>query len=78
MWDLVSMDFSMGLPLSGSKKNTIRVIVDRLTKSAHFLPIWDTWGVERLAQLYVKDIVQLHEIPSNIVLDKGQRSQAHF
>jgi len=43
------MDFVMGLPLSASKKNAIWVIGDRLTKSAHFLPIKDTWGVERLA-----------------------------
>jgi len=48
-WDSISMDFVMGLPLSASKKNAIWVIADRLTKSAHFLPSKDTWGVERLA-----------------------------
>ena len=52
-WDSVSMDFVMGLPLSASKKNAIWFIVDRLTKSVHLLPIRDTWGVEKLAQLYV-------------------------
>jgi len=41
-WDSISMDFVMGLPLSASKKNAIWVVVDRLTKSAHFLPIKDT------------------------------------
>ena len=46
-WDSISMDFVMGLPLSASKKNAIWVIVNRRTKSAHFLPIKDTWGVER-------------------------------
>lgn len=68
----------MGLPLSASKKNAIWVIVDRLTKSAHFLPIKDTWGVERLAQLYVKEIVRLHGIPSDIVSDRDQRFKARF
>ena len=43
-----------------------------------FLPIWDTWNVERLAQLYVKGIVRLHGIPTDIVSDRDQRFQAHF
>jgi len=61
------MDFIMGLLLSASNKNAIRVIVDRLTKSAHFLDIHDAWGIERLARLYVKEIVRLHGIPRDIV-----------
>ena len=56
-WDSISMDLIMGLPLSVSKKNTIWVIVDKLTKSAHFIPIHDIWGVKRLALLYVKEVV---------------------
>ena len=64
------MDFVIGLPLSASKKNAIWVIVDRLTKSVHFLPITDTWGIERLAQLYVKEIVRLHGIPLSIVSNR--------
>jgi len=66
------MDFVMGLPLFASKKNSIWVIVDRLTRSAHFLPIRDTWGVEKLAQLYVKEIVHPYGIPLDIVLDSDQ------
>ena len=77
-WDLILMDFVMGLPLSASKKNAIWVIVDRLTKSAYFLLIKDTWGVEKLAQLYVKEIVRLHGIPLDIVSDRDQRFQARF
>jgi len=60
------MDFVMGLPLSASKKNAVWVIVGRLTKSTHFIPIHDTWGVEKLAQLYVKEIVRLHSTPKDI------------
>ena len=77
-WDSISMDFIMGLPLSLSRKNAIWTIVDRLTKSAHFLPIHDTWGIERLAQLYVKEIVRLHGIPKDIVSDRDWRFQARF
>ena len=77
-WDSISMDFVMGSPLSALKKNAIWVIVDRLTKSAHFLPIKDTCGVEKLAQLYVKKIVRLHRIPLNIVSDRDHIFQACF
>ena len=68
----------MGLPISASKKNAIWVIVDRLTNSTHFLPIHDTWGIERLAQLYVKEIGRLHGIPKDIVSDRDRRFQARF
>jgi len=77
-WEFISMDFVVGLPLSALKKNVISVIVDRLTKSIHFLPIQDSWGVERLAKLYVKEIVRRHGIPSGIVSDRNKRFQAHF
>jgi len=76
--DSISMDFVMGLPLSAAKKNAIWLIVDRLTKSVHFLPIRDTWGVERLAQLYVKEIVRLHGISLDTVSDRDRRFQARF
>jgi len=48
-WDSISTDFIMGLPLSVTRKNTIWVIVDQLTKSVHFLPVRDTWNFKRLA-----------------------------
>ena len=72
-WDSISMDFVMVLPLSASKKNVIWVIVDRLTKWSHFLPIKDTWGVKKVAQLYVKEIVRLHGILLDMVSDRDQR-----
>jgi len=72
------MDFIIGLRLSTSKKNAIGIIMDRLTKYAHFIPIHDTWGVETLAQLYVKEIVQLYDILKDPVSDRDQRFQAQF
>ena len=63
------MDFVMGFPLFASNKNVIWVIVDRLTKSTHFIPIHYTWGVERLAHLYVKEIIRLHGMPKDIMSD---------
>ena len=70
------MDFIIRLPLTSSKKNVIWVIVDRLTKSTHCLSIHDTWSIERLAQLYVMEIMHLHGIPKDIIFDRDRRFQA--
>jgi len=68
----------MGLPFSASKKNTIWIIINQLTKSVYFLSIRDTWGAKKLAQLHVKEIVRLHEIPLDVILDRDQRFQTRF
>ena len=65
------MDFIVGLPRSRDGYDSIWVIVDRLTKSAHFLPVKATYSVAKLAKLYVKHIVCLHGVPVSIVSDKG-------
>ncbi|KAG8501112.1 hypothetical protein CXB51_003183 [Gossypium anomalum] len=59
-WDRVTMDFVSGLPLSSSKKDAIWVVVDRLTKSAHFIPVRTDYSLDKLAELYVSQIVRLH------------------
>jgi len=72
------MDFVMSIPFLATNKSAIRTIVDRLTKSAHFLRMLYTWNVKRLAQLYVKEIARLHRISINIVSFRDQRFQARF
>ncbi|GJS19809.1 putative reverse transcriptase domain-containing protein [Tanacetum coccineum] len=62
-WEKVTMDFVSGLPRTPSGYDSIWVIVDRLTKSAHFLPMKKTDGIEKLAQLYLKEIVCRHGVP---------------
>ena len=64
------MDFVTGLPKSVKGHDAIWVIVDRLTKSSHFLPIKTTFSLDRLAQLYVMEIVRLHGVPVSIVFDR--------
>ena len=54
------MDFVVGLPRTLSKFDTIWVIVDRLTKSTHFIPVCTTYSSERLAEIYIREIVCLH------------------
>ena len=67
------MDFVKGLPRTLKGYNAIWVIVDRLTKSAHFLPI--RWGItlEKLAELYLTEIVRLHGVQVSIVSDRDPR-----
>ncbi|RVW68327.1 Transposon Ty3-I Gag-Pol polyprotein [Vitis vinifera] len=62
-WDNITMDFVIGLPRTRSKKNGVWVIVDRLTKSAHFLAMKTTDSMNSLAKLYIQEIVRLHGIP---------------
>ncbi|GJY68559.1 putative reverse transcriptase domain-containing protein [Tanacetum coccineum] len=62
-WERITMDFVSGLPRTPSGYDTIWVIVDRLTKSAHFLPMKKTDSMEKLTQLYLKEIVCRHGVP---------------
>ncbi|XP_070022857.1 uncharacterized protein [Nicotiana sylvestris] len=61
--------------LQGSAKE---VIVDRITKSAHFIPIVTTYTSERLAQIYIREIARLHDVPVSIISDRGPRFTSHF
>jgi hypothetical protein len=73
-WDDISMDFIMGLPRTQKGNDSIWVIVDRLTKVAHFLPVKTNYSVSRLAELYVDNILKLHGAPRSIVSDRGLSS----
>ena len=77
-WDNIAMDFVSGFPLTQKKHDSVWVIVDRLTKSAHFLPIWLDYSMDRLAELYVNEIVWLHGIPLSIVSDRDPRFMSRF
>jgi hypothetical protein len=72
------MDFVVGLPRTQKGHDSIWVIVDRLTKSAHFIPVRTTYGGEKLAKLYVENIVKLHGVPSKIVSDRGTQFTSRF
>jgi hypothetical protein len=77
-WDDISMDFIVGLPLTARKKDSIWVIVDRLTKTAHFIAIHTTYLVQQYAELYMDQIVRLHGIPKTIISDRGTQFIARF
>ncbi|KAI3811474.1 hypothetical protein L1987_21198 [Smallanthus sonchifolius] len=77
-WECISMDFITKLPRTPRGFDSIWVIVDRLTKSAHFLAIRDDWGAEKLAQVYLDEIVRLHGVPLNIISDRDSRFTSRF
>ena len=72
------MDFVVGLPRCRNGHDTIWVIVDRLTKSAHFLPIRNSDSLDKLAQLYVREIIRLHGTLVSIVSDGDPRFTSRF
>jgi hypothetical protein len=75
-WDDSSMDFIVGLPLTVRKKDSIWVIVDRLTKTAHFIAVHTTYSVQQYAEIYMDQIVRLHGIPKTIIFDYGTQFMA--
>ena len=72
------MDFVTHLPWTPQGHDAIWVIVDRLTKSAHFLVVRMTFTLERFCRLYIQEIVRLHGVPVSIVSDRDSRFTAHF
>ncbi|GKD96166.1 putative reverse transcriptase domain-containing protein, partial [Tanacetum coccineum] len=72
-WDNITMDFITKLPKSSQGFDTIWVIVDRLTKSAHFLTIRENDPLDKLARLYLNRIVARHRIPVSIICDRDGR-----
>nr|GEW24361.1 putative reverse transcriptase domain-containing protein [Tanacetum cinerariifolium] len=76
--DNITMDFITKLPKSSQGFDTIWVIVDRLTKSAHFLPIRENDPLDKLARLYLNRIVARHGIPVSIICDRDGRFTSNF
>ncbi|GJW98695.1 putative reverse transcriptase domain-containing protein [Tanacetum coccineum] len=77
-WDNITMDFITKLPKSSQGFDTIWVIMDRLTKSAHFLPIRENDPLDKLARLYLNRIVARHGIPASIICDRDGRFTSNF
>ncbi|KAL0536821.1 hypothetical protein IC582_025783 [Cucumis melo] len=77
-WENVSMDFITGLPKTLRGFTVIWVVVDRLTKSTHFIPGKSTYTASKWAQLYMSEIVRLHRVPVSIVSDRDARFTSKF
>nr|GEW17296.1 putative reverse transcriptase domain-containing protein [Tanacetum cinerariifolium] len=77
-WKNITIDLVMRLPKSSSRYNAIWVIMDRLTKSAHFLPIHEDLKLERLTSVYINEIVARHGVSVSIISDRDGRFASHF
>ncbi|XP_024019110.1 uncharacterized protein LOC112090927 [Morus notabilis] len=77
-WEHITMDFLMGLPRTELKYDAIWVVVDRLTKSAHFIPFHATYSRKILSELYLEHIVRLHGVPLSITSDRDTRFNARL
>ncbi|GJS30382.1 putative reverse transcriptase domain-containing protein [Tanacetum coccineum] len=77
-WENITMDFVTKLPKKSTRQDTIWVIVDRLTKSTHFLPIKENDSMEKLTRQYLKEIVTRHGVPVSIISDRDGRFTSQF
>ena len=77
-WEKISMDFIVGLPPTQKGHNSIWVIADHLTKSAHFIRVRSNYCPSEYVELYFSQIVKLHEVPQTIISDQGPQFTPHF
>jgi hypothetical protein len=77
-WDDISMDFIMGLLLTARKFDLIWVIVDQLTKSAHFVPVNTNYKIQKYAKIYITRVMYLHGVLKTIISDRGSQFVTRF
>ena len=77
-WEKITMDFVLRLPRTFRKHDAIWVIIDQLTKLAHFLPVQQSDLLDKLSRIYVSEIVRLHGVPISIVSDRNPRFISYF
>ena len=77
-WEAIKMDFVVGLPKTMRQQDSIWVIVERMTKSAHFIYVKSTYRAEDYGKLYIDEIMRWHRIPLSIISDRGAQFTSHF
>jgi hypothetical protein len=77
-WDDITMDFIVGLPMTACKFDSIWVIVNRLSKSTHFIPVNTNYKVQKYAEIYIAHMLCLHGVPKTIIFNQGSQFVAHF
>ncbi|GKB67535.1 putative nucleotidyltransferase, ribonuclease H [Tanacetum coccineum] len=77
-WENITMDFITKLAKTSTGQDTIWVIIDRLTKSAYFLPMKETDSMEKLMRQYLKEVVLRHGVPVSIISDQDNKFASHF
>ena len=77
-WEDINMDFVVGLCRTQEQYDSIWVVVDRLTKSFHFIPVKSTYSAEDYARIFIDEIVCHHGIPLSIISDRGAQFTSRF
>jgi hypothetical protein len=77
-WETISMDFITGLPRSTKQNDTIMVVVDKLSKVAHFIPVNSTCKAIYIANIFMKEIFRLHGMPKEIISDRDTKFTSNF
>jgi hypothetical protein len=77
-WEVISMDFIVGLPLTARRHESIFVVVDALTKSAHFILVHMTYQAPDIARVFISEIVRLHGMPKRIIFNRGSVFTGRF
>ena len=77
-WEVISMDFITGLPMTWRQHDSIMVVVDKLTKEAHFILVKSTHKTNDIANIFIKDIFKLHGLPKAIVSDRDVKFTSSF
>ena len=77
-WDVINMDFIIGLPRTRKHHDSIWIILDRMAKSSHFLAVKTTESVEDYAKLYINKIVRLYGVPLSIISDRCPKFTSNF
>jgi hypothetical protein len=76
--EVITMDFIIGLPRTNKQHDSIMVVVDKLTKAAHFVPVKTTHTTTNIAEIFMKEIARLHGIPRTIVSDRDMKFTSNF
>jgi hypothetical protein len=77
-WEVVTIDFITKLPRTMKKHDSIMVVVDKLTKATHFIPVKTTHKETNIAEIYMKEVVRLHGVPKEIVSDIDPKFTSNF
>lgn len=77
-WQVNSMDFIVGLPLTPQRHNFILVGVDKLRKTAHFISVRDTYEVVDIVRVFINETIRFHGVPKKIISDRDSRFPSRF
>jgi hypothetical protein len=72
-WEVVTIDFIIGLPRTRKLHDSIMVVVEKLTKDAHFIPLKTTHKASDVADIFIREVTRLHEIPKTIMSDRDPK-----